>query len=81
MQHATLDPWPLQLSYCSAAFLALQVEFYFSDASLPSDKKLLKQIRKDPEGYGEAKHTPIPSSQHTVTKQLQCSVLVPTGPY
>ncbi len=29
-----------------------QIEFYFSDASLPSDKKLLKQIRKDPEGYG-----------------------------
>ncbi|KXZ56287.1 hypothetical protein GPECTOR_1g252 [Gonium pectorale] len=31
--------------------LVKQVEFYFSDANLPTDKKLLKQIRKDPEGY------------------------------
>lgn len=32
----------------------LQIEFYFSDANLPTDKKLLKQIKKDPEGYGES---------------------------
>jgi La-related protein 7 len=31
----------------------LQVEFYFSDANLPTDKHLLKVISKDPEGYGE----------------------------
>ncbi|KAG2493185.1 hypothetical protein HYH03_008605 [Edaphochlamys debaryana] len=31
--------------------LLKQVEFYFSDANLPTDKKLLKQIRKDPEGF------------------------------
>ncbi|GFR46083.1 hypothetical protein Agub_g7568 [Astrephomene gubernaculifera] len=31
--------------------LVKQVEFYFSDANLPTDKKLLKQIRKDPDGY------------------------------
>lgn len=30
-----------------------QVEFYFSDANLPTDKHLLKQIQKDAEGYGE----------------------------
>lgn len=30
-----------------------QVEFYFSDANLPTDKKLLKQIRKDPDGFGK----------------------------
>jgi hypothetical protein len=29
------------------------VEFYFSDANLPTDKHLLKQIQKDAEGYGE----------------------------
>jgi hypothetical protein len=32
--------------------LCLQVEFYFSDANLPTDKHLLKQISRDPEGYG-----------------------------
>ncbi|KAG2454540.1 hypothetical protein HYH02_000385 [Chlamydomonas schloesseri] len=31
--------------------LVKQVEFYFSDANLPTDKKLLKQIRKDPDGF------------------------------
>jgi hypothetical protein len=37
-----------------AAFpLHVQVEFYFSDANLPTDKHLLKQIQKDAEGYGE----------------------------
>lgn len=30
----------------------MQVEFYFSDANLPTDKHLLKQIQKDVEGYG-----------------------------
>lgn len=29
------------------------MEFYFSDANLPTDKHLLKQIHRDPEGYGE----------------------------
>jgi hypothetical protein len=33
--------------------VSLQVEFYFSDANLPTDKHLLKQIHRDPEGYGE----------------------------
>ncbi|CAO2842201.1 unnamed protein product [Amaranthus hypochondriacus] len=28
-----------------------QVEFYFSDANLPSDKFLLKQVKKDKEGF------------------------------
>ncbi|KAF8065578.1 LARP6B [Scenedesmus sp. PABB004] len=28
-----------------------QIEFYFSDANLPTDKHLLKQIQKDPEGW------------------------------
>jgi hypothetical protein len=35
--------------------LSLQVEFYFSDANLPTDRKLLKMIRKDAQGYGESK--------------------------
>lgn len=30
-----------------------QVEFYLSDANLPTDKKLLKLVRKDPAGFGE----------------------------
>lgn len=34
-----------------AAAIRKQVEFYFSDANLPTDKHLLKQISKDPEGY------------------------------
>lgn len=34
-------------------YRGMQVEFYFSDANLPTDKHLLKQISKDPEGYGE----------------------------
>eukprot|EP00878_Enallax_costatus_P000770 GHUV01000888.1.p1 GENE.GHUV01000888.1~~GHUV01000888.1.p1 ORF type:complete len:994 (+),score=425.46 GHUV01000888.1:1363-4344(+) len=33
------------------AAIKKQVEFYFSDANLPTDKHLLKQIQKDPEGY------------------------------
>lgn len=33
------------------AGLVKQIEFYFSDSNLPTDKKLLKQIRKDPDGY------------------------------
>ena len=40
---------------CVHAQLQLvQVEFYFSDANLPTDKKLLKQVKKDPSGSGEA---------------------------
>eukprot|EP00775_Hariotina_reticulata_P003902 gene3902-4156_t len=35
----------------TAAAVRKQVEFYFSDANLPTDKHLLKQIHKDPEGY------------------------------
>lgn len=30
-----------------------QVEFYFSDANLHTDKHLLQQINKDPDGYGK----------------------------
>jgi La-related protein 7 len=33
--------------------VSFQVEFYFSDANLPTDKHLLKQIKKDPDGYGK----------------------------
>jgi hypothetical protein len=29
-----------------------QVEFYLSDANLPTDKHLLKHVQKDPEGFG-----------------------------
>lgn len=29
-----------------------QCEFYFSDGNLPTDKHLLKQVTKDPEGFG-----------------------------
>ena len=28
-----------------------QVEFYFGDANLPTDKFLLKTVRKDPDGW------------------------------
>lgn len=31
----------------------VQVEFYFSDANLPSDKFLLKQVKKDKEGFSK----------------------------
>ncbi len=33
--------------------LNMQVEFYFSDTNLPTDKHMLKQIAKDPDGFGE----------------------------
>jgi len=36
-----------------AAAIVKQVEFYFSDANLPTDKHLLKHVKKDPEGWGE----------------------------
>mmetsp|Transcript_8907 Transcript_8907/g.22026 ORF Transcript_8907/g.22026 Transcript_8907/m.22026 type:complete len:1254 (-) Transcript_8907:769-4530(-) len=42
---------PVVLSAETNAALVKQIEFYFSDANLPSDKKLLKQIRKDPGGF------------------------------
>lgn len=41
------------LSYYSLCPLVSQVEFYLSDSNLPTDKKLLRQIRKDAEGFGE----------------------------
>jgi hypothetical protein len=45
---------PGEASRCSVLVqLHVQVEFYFSDANLPTDKHLLKQIQKDAEGYGE----------------------------
>ena len=34
------------------ASIMKQIEFYFSDANLPTDKHLLKQIQKDPDGCG-----------------------------
>lgn len=40
-------------SSSGGASLSHQVEFYFSDANLPTDKHLLKHIKKDPEGFGE----------------------------
>lgn len=46
-------PTQLVLALSYVLLLLLQVEFYFSDANLPTDKHLLKQISKDPEGYGE----------------------------
>lgn len=36
------------------------MEFYFSDANLPTDRKLLKMIRKDAHGYGEGWHQGLP---------------------
>ena len=30
-----------------------QVNFYFSDANLPSDNFLLKEVRKTPDGWGK----------------------------
>lgn len=53
--HGILLAWVrLQFAFCSSWWnFPLQIEFYFSDANLPSDKKLLKQIRKDPGGFGE----------------------------
>lgn len=44
-------PHSLSPSELAAAILK-QIDFYFSDANLPTDKHLLKQIQKDPEGYG-----------------------------
>lgn len=41
-------------AHTPVALLFMQIEFYFSDANLPTDKKLLKQIKKDPEGFGES---------------------------
>jgi hypothetical protein len=32
---------------------SVQVEFYLSDANLPTDKKLLKLVRKDKDGFGK----------------------------
>lgn len=33
--------------------MLFQVEYYFSDENLPSDKFLLKQVKKDKEGFGK----------------------------
>lgn len=35
-----------------AAKLVKQVNFYFSDANLPTDNYLLSQVMKTPEGWG-----------------------------
>lgn len=34
-------------------FVVLQVEYYFSDENLPSDKHMLSLIKKNKEGFGE----------------------------
>jgi La domain len=39
-----------------------QVEYYFSDANLPTDPFMLKQIKKSPEGFGERPPPPITPS-------------------
>lgn len=36
------------------------VEFYFSDSNLPTDDFMLKQIRSNPDGYGEAGGAGVP---------------------
>lgn len=33
--------------------MLLQVEYYFSDENLPDDKFLMKQVKKDKEGFGK----------------------------
>lgn len=35
------------------AQIVKQVNFYFSDANLPTDAFLLKEVQKNPEGWGE----------------------------
>jgi len=47
-----------------AAEIVRQVEFYFSDANLPTDDYMLKQIRCTPEGWGELLHTHKPVAMH-----------------
>jgi hypothetical protein len=44
-------PHPQSPGELKAAIIK-QIEFYFSDVNLPTDKHLLKQIQKDPEGNG-----------------------------
>lgn len=45
------------------SLIRLQIEFYFSDANLPTDKHLLQQITRDPEGYGKQQRSA--TLQHT----------------
>lgn len=62
--HALLSHW------------LLQVEFYFSDANLPTDKHLLKQISKDPEGYGEAQGAAAAAAAESLPAQLLAAVVL-----
>ncbi|KAL6747294.1 hypothetical protein V8C86DRAFT_2913765 [Haematococcus lacustris] len=45
------DDGPVELTEELKAAIIKQVEFYCSDANLPSDKNLLKQFRKDANGW------------------------------
>ncbi|PNH11664.1 La-related protein 6 [Tetrabaena socialis] len=65
------------------AALVKQVEFYFSDANLPSDKKLLKQIRKDADGYVPVKLfanfrkvRALSKDVPVITEALRCTTLL-----
>lgn len=59
------DPTSDQL----AAQIVKQVNFYFSDANLPTDAFLLKEVHKNPEGWGE----PI-VQYHTYVMSHSCTV-------
>ena len=61
----------------SDLFSQLQVEFYFSDANLPTDKKLLKLIRKDPLGFGKGADVPPACSMSICMASRECPVLDP----
>ena len=43
----------LMVTFYLTVGIYLQVEYYFSDANLPSDKFLLKQVKKDKEGFSK----------------------------
>ena len=36
-----------------------QVEYYFSDENLPTDKFMLKHVKKDKQGFGKYHLTPM----------------------
>lgn len=45
------QPEPAAESLSNASEILTQVEFYFGDANLPTDKFLMKAVRKDPDGW------------------------------
>eukprot|EP00798_Chlamydomonas_sp_ICE-L_P011920 gene11920-15022_t len=48
-----------------------QIAFYFSDTNLPTDKKFLKQIRKDPEGFVPIKLFANFRKVRAITKEVE----------